>query len=776
MLILLLEAVSANATHLHTIVSYGSNSCVEEEDEESSRQVTKPRHYPERFIRALERECAMEIKLQKELARVQIKIANKKAASLSVALENMRIENDETKAELARLKQMRPVNVNNNNTSPAKRRAPVKRNATSTAAVPNKKKATKAHQQQARLEGEAALDPAALAEAERRAEAERLAEQVRLAESMAAQDTYYESLMRPYADGPVNIGIVMPSMIRLHAYITLFLKTTRAPNANGEIRALLDHHFLLNYRLSLCYNINSNPTHSDYERATLEIQRKRDAMNINSFSVRYNLSNILVHTAFIKKAIEFAQTVQHRPIILSNFPHMYAAEILQKWYPNLNSGNGYIITPDLKIPAVASLQGQGHNKHCCYCGLQYIACSNGVLKHAHQVKNCDYIANLSNDERVIITTVLANAQNNEELREHAFIANRDETSLFRRASQEEEFFGAFVVSPLSGEHLRINMPVLLRMRKRTYLDMIARITSLDTHGIKMNLNAVRLFTYQLDCFGLNGPRFQKNKKPTKKQLEKQQENGVINKIQKEDGFLYKTLIDYEGNQFRRSKFADDGKTPLRDFTMTADGFGDDMFFSMPQVRSMEEINRQVEMNLMMNMNLNGFAPIETLMIEANPLPPSPQPQQQQQLLLPAPTIEVVEEMSVEHAVEDVSTVVVNRHELRLESNMDLEINRSVQNFGDEREYEEFNTNNNDDDDMSEFGQNQFHMWQTADNSSSYFSSTGFTYNTGPNQFGCDDHDGSFAFSDSNHLDFESSFAPKRSNSLFNNSNSTSSWY
>ena len=54
------------------------------------------------------------------------------------------------------------------------------------------------------------------------------------------------------------------------------------------------------------------------------------------------------------------------------------------------------------------------------------------------------------------------------------------------------------------------------------------------------------------------------------------------KIRKEDGFLYKTLIDHQGGQFRISKFHAETKETLRDFTLNTDtGFGDEMYFRMP---------------------------------------------------------------------------------------------------------------------------------------------------------------------------------------------------
>lgn len=424
-------------------------------------------------------------------------------------------------------------------------------------------------------------------------------EQERAAIAQAELDGVMEAGLTTFYEAGVNVGTLFDTNIRLSAYLEKFLDATNAPNHNNALRNVIDHIFYAKYRVSIMANMRFFEPQNDQQRTELFMVQKGDVLNRDSPTVRYNISNVTIHAAFIAKAIEFADSPQsshYTPIIMANFPHRYDPLLVQKWYPFMDSGNGHLVTTDLKIPAVASLQGQGHGKACHYCGLQYIASCNGVLKHTHQVNHCDYIANLSNDERLIITTVLAKCATDEDLAAHPFMANRNEKSLFRLATPFEEQHGRYVLNEATRERLRINMPVLLRMRQETYADFLIRINTLDTHlNREMNLNA-KLLTFQFDCFGLNTPSAKKKNTNTNKV--------PSGKISKEDGFLYKSLLDHQGNQFRKTKFTADGKKTLRDFTtLDAFGFADDMFFSMPAALTPEELNQSADAFLMQNMAL-----------------------------------------------------------------------------------------------------------------------------------------------------------------------------
>ena len=565
------------AAHLDTILRYG-NSCIDEEESEpvQERQLKRYKKNDTDTVEALK----YQLHLERELRDLQQQINARRVAALETELKTLKEQQQHT----------RPA-----------RETPVRRTA-----KPKKVSPKKAGQQQQGIDqfmvpintNQPVLTVApstnaiVLSQEAERAKAE---EAERAAIARAAWDTQVESSLVSYSENGVNIGIFLDTQVRLSAYLEKFLDATAVPQANQFIREVVDHPLLTNYRVSMMTNMSIYETHSDQEYAQLYHLQKREVLDRTSERVRYNISNTMIHTWFLHKAIELSNTstMSHKPIILNNFEHRYSDDIRRKWYPFIDSGNGFIITPDLKITAVANLQGQGHGKHCCYCNLQYIACRNGVLKHAHQVKNCDYIANLSNDERVVITTLLNKCGSCTEFANHEFIAKRNAKSLFRLATPEEERSGRFVL--YGRERLRLNMPIFLAMRARSYKDFTDRIASLDTHKPEMNLNA-KPFAYQIDCFNLNAPLSKRKNKNV----------NVPNsgKLQKEDGFLYKSLLDFDGKQFRKSKFTADGKQTLRDFkTLNADGFADDMFFSEPVVYTHEELTQQVNARLLENSRL-----------------------------------------------------------------------------------------------------------------------------------------------------------------------------
>lgn len=399
-----------------------------------------------------------------------------------------------------------------------------------------------------------------------------------------------------------NVGIPFTYKYKLSVYLEKFLAKVNDPTRNQHLYNLMAHPFIENYKLYLWTNMHvlSPSVLSSPEFGRFHLEQQQQVLKRDSLEVRINLSAINIHSWFLAKAIKYEKKADdgqlpYKPVIMQNFPYSYAPEILQKWYPYLDAGNGYIITHDLKIPAKSVQHGQGHGKHCCFCGFQYIASSEGRLKHAHQVKNCDYIANMSNDERVILYYVLKKREVCQEFRDHDFIRKYDKKTLLRRATDEEISKNKYLTCEVTGDKLRINMPVLLGMRERAYTRFIERIKSLDTHDYNMedklkNLDATPI-AHQLDVFGLtpfSGPTFYANDPVppiplSKSSVDKAKKNRApknSDRPQKIDGFLYKTLLDYDGKLFRRTKFTEDGKASLRDFTFNeATGFGDDMFYS-----------------------------------------------------------------------------------------------------------------------------------------------------------------------------------------------------
>lgn len=392
-------------------------------------------------------------------------------------------------------------------------------------------------------------------------------------------DEANHDVLRVFTEGrATNIGITQQYKYRLAVYLEIFLEATQT--GNQHLRDILNHPFLSEYRLEMMANMRQL-SEEEARSGFSMMQQKNDALNPANLYVRQNLSNVTIHANFIVKAIQFdgqAAELGYRPVVLESFQYSYGQDILTKWYPRLDAGNGCLVTADLKIPAVCIQSGQGRGKRCCFCGLEYIATSNGVLKHTHQVPNCDYLANYSNDEALILEVVLQKRATYAKFAKHSFIAHYNDHSLLRLATPDEIALGLYVTYQPTGEHLRLNMRVFLAMRQQVYEEFLLRIDSLDTHQDNKNLNA-KPFAYQLDCFGYTAAAAVNS--PTKKQPKKPKKSDTM-KTRKEDGFLYKTLMDHQGGQFRKSKFHPETKETLRDFTLNVEtGFGDDMYFRVP---------------------------------------------------------------------------------------------------------------------------------------------------------------------------------------------------
>lgn len=411
-------------------------------------------------------------------------------------------------------------------------------------------------------------------------------------------DEALHDVLRVFQEGrATNIGITQQYKYRLAVYLEIFLEATQV--GNQHLREMLSHPFLADYRIEMMANMRQL-TQEEARSGFSVLQQKNDALNPANLYVRQNLSNVTIHANFIAKAIQFAgqaTELGYRPLVLESFQYNYGQEILNKWYPRLDAGNGYLVTADLKIPAVCIQSGQGRGKRCCFCGLEYIATSNGVLKHTHQVPNCDYLANYSDDEALVLEVVLQKRATYAKFAKHPFIANYDDHSLLRLATPDEIALGLYVTYQPTGEHLRLNMRVFLAMRQQVYEEFLLRIDSLDTHQDNKNLNA-KPFTYQLDCFGYtpsavaaaatNSPAKKKQQHQAKKPKKPKADTM---KTRKEDGFLYKTLMDHQGGQFRKTKFHPETKETLRDFTLNPEtGFGDDMYFRMPAMPAIHNVH------------------------------------------------------------------------------------------------------------------------------------------------------------------------------------------
>ena len=646
-------------SHLEKIRAYEgecgaiTTTTVEVEEEPPSKLLKRYKHDDQEELHEKIDRLAYHLRLEHELRILEANKNNRRFAKL----EREAREKDQ---EIVRLRQQASLRNNNNNTTTTPRRVVKSKKSTATVepalqqqqldsflTTPvttlairnnNNNNATPPQRQQQQEAPKSAKQQAKEIE-----EAHKLALQQKfdaynreLAQWYEQYDTPAHSTLRAYIEcGEANIGISIAYPYLLSEYLQKFLEIAQADNQH--IEDIIDHPFLANYRVQLMANMLPLDEQQQQQNAFVMLKSKRDVLNRESVAVRYNLSNVMIHTNFIAKAIKFTNetTLGYRPVILQNFQYGYAPEILAKWYPRLDAGNGYVITPDLKITAVCTLHGQGRGKRCCFCGLEYIACNGGVLKHTHQVTGCDYLANASDDERVVLNIVLERRAIYVKFAKHKFIANYDSTSLLRLATPDEIERGLYVTYAKTGEHLRLNMPVFLALRKEVYEEFLSRIDSLDTHTDNKNLDA-KPFAHQLDCFGhsrtnnvavtavASAPKKVSSKQNKKK---KNARHDDTSKIHKEQGFLYKTLLDHDGGQFRKTKFDKDGRTSLRNFAVDPlTGFGDDMYFSAaPEIAPRLYNNEETD-------NLNRRVAEEMAHTDAQLLQEA---QQQQRAIVPA---------------------------------------------------------------------------------------------------------------------------------------------
>jgi hypothetical protein len=385
----------------------------------------------------------------------------------------------------------------------------------------------------------------------------------------------------------VNIAVAADHMYKLRAVFEPLLDTLDEVK-NDSYQEILDHPLFNDYRVFMTQNVPFMPAigASKEENAQVLELIDQQVFNVDSAQNRINLSNILVHLWFLAKAIELNKDESRNYNIetIRSRRYNYAPEILRKWYPFLTTGQGSIITEDLKMSARACKKGPGEGKCCSFCEVQFFAVSNGIIKHSHHLYHCDLLANLSNDERVLIQVVMERKQ----LAAHIsatvkkadfthkqlyavefaasdFITKYAEKSFLRLATDDEIEAERFVMCPMTGDKVRVNMPQLMKMREKNWDLFTKRIGLLDTASDKKNLDG-RPIAGLMDCFKFDAPR--------------QKYNIHMKAL---DGLLYKCLVDYEGQHYMTSKHISSKKPEnQRSFAINPNtGYGDDVFFSMP---------------------------------------------------------------------------------------------------------------------------------------------------------------------------------------------------
>jgi hypothetical protein len=399
---------------------------------------------------------------------------------------------------------------------------------------------------------------------------QQLAEQQALAEFEEQLYAALKIFSKGEAQGNVhNIGFPVNYKYSLRKLIDMILDATNQVTVrNKHLADLIDHEFLDNYRVSCYQNMEYLVPATEEERTMFENMQRGQVLDLKSPVVRRNISNLLVQLWFVSRAIDLKEnSLEHGfiPMIISERAYSIAPEILHKWYPDFDAGIGTVLTEDLRIAACssASNKGQGKNKQCCFCNQQFIGCINGSIKNAHQVTWCDTLANLSNDERVILQAVFDQKEKSPKFAKAKFICRYNENSFLRRATDHEIATNRYVTCPKTQEKLRVNIPVLLKMRERSYNEFINRIHHYDVGTRDKNLNA-RLVYGLVDCFGFSDPKEE-----------------YKCRMKDKDGLLFKTLVDFQGNNFMAAK-VNCAEELRRNFHYDPEtGFGDDLYFSSP---------------------------------------------------------------------------------------------------------------------------------------------------------------------------------------------------
>jgi hypothetical protein len=368
-----------------------------------------------------------------------------------------------------------------------------------------------------------------------------------------------------------------------------------------------------------------------------EAQRKKLTINTELPVNRINTANILLHTWFTRKALKHnaQKDPSHLITMIENRPFVYDPEIVRRWFPCFSAGNGTILLENLECHAVGVKKGQGFGKRCLFCEMQFVGIKCGTIKYSHHPDLCDTLANLSNDERIVLETVVQKCKTSPEFADHDFIKQRSETSLMRLATEEEIEAGLFVEYAAKNEKVRLNMPVYMKMRSKTYDFFMTRIRTLDRASDEEKNLGAKSMPGLLDCFNLNsrvGVKKNKNNNPKKS-------------IDAEDGFLFRTLVDSDGNSFMQTKTTKvkSKRVSLRSFEIDEKtGFGSEMYFSLPMpfpfdpnMPMMMPFNPNMQMMMPFNPNVQGppFDPSLAMPFVFNPhqeIDPAFQPQLEQQ--------------------------------------------------------------------------------------------------------------------------------------------------
>lgn len=304
---------------------------------------------------------------------------------------------------------------------------------------------------------------------------------------------------------------------------------------------------------------------------------------------RLNVSNLLLHYWMLAQARRINEsqarmgselnTTYAQIRVISQHRYGYAAEILERFYPQMSAGSGTCITPAFLFTAELIGSGIGVSQPCSFCRFA-TPCYNpqNQLTPTHQLKTCDVLCQLSNNEWDILSIVNDCIEDPDyaAFAANDFIKKLGPTSFLRLATEEEQKKGLFFKDKL-GRKLRINMPILMKMRENAW------------NSYKTRLEKINRCFYDFDLTPLDGL-------PNCFQLAVG-DNGR--------GNLFKILLDTQGGNYNATTLGKDSPR-RRDFS--DEGRKENIHFLIPQPQP-ENTNTPTRLPAPLNANNNNDAAI-----------------------------------------------------------------------------------------------------------------------------------------------------------------------
>jgi hypothetical protein len=398
--------------------------------------------------------------------------------------------------------------------------------------------------------------------------------------------------------GRFNLSVEHADFYDLRDVLQKVLTTNQAgAPLSEEDDALLRSGLLNDYVIFLRNNNNTQASSQE---------REQQLFALDSSDNRVNCSNILLHYAFLRKARAFNALVKinkktglpetkHAIVVVKELHFEYGRDCSEQWFPKLTHGCDTIVSESLRFYAQSHKSGAGDGKMCPFCCKNYFNYSGGSVKNMHQLSGCDVLANLSQNERVVLEAILRHRAASNDFAKHDLIAVYSEHSYLRRATQREITDKHYGRCKLTGDRVRLNMQVFMKLRFDTWEEWMQRLSAFSTSKTELyNLNAQPL-ARMVDALGIETPAPRRaaitdatsgsppkpcvkkivapKPRPGQQTPEQRREAKHRERISRcRNTFLGKVLLNHRGDNYLAN-------LPMRDFTIDSEtGFGDGMYF------------------------------------------------------------------------------------------------------------------------------------------------------------------------------------------------------